>query len=94
MAKRYKENGKVINFYIVELTGKGKKNCHVYNDTEEAAKSLLNSSDKKYIKMFDNAINRLLKPDEWGLHMMLNVDYVLKNGERCKDRRLVMMILD
>lgn len=84
---------KDFKFRIIELSGKGNLNCHVYNDAEEAARHLLNSSDRKDIKMFENAFNRLIQTDGGGIHTMLNVDYVLGNGERCKDRRLVMISL-
>lgn len=93
MAKEYNENGEYFEFSVTELSGDGEGTIHTYNDSKEAAKLLLSSSDKKDIKKFDDAIERIIKTGE-DQYMTLDVDYILGDGERYKNRCKVMISLE
>lgn len=84
---------KYSEFCITDIDGKGRSHLHIYDNAEEAAKYLLNSTDKKDIKEIDDAVNKSIETGNTQLRI-LNVDYELGDGERCKGRRLVMINVD
>lgn len=91
MAKEYNEKGENFKYSITELSGEG---CtHIYSNSEEAARWLLNSNDEKNIKMIDIAINQLLETGEEQF-VWMDVDYNLGNNKSLRGRCKVMIALD